>query len=69
MLRSPNQTANQIHRSYKNDQSNIFVTVYFMTRKYNHNYTCKFTFGDHRVYVIQFCIGILSVKKQGCTIL
>ena len=36
MLRSPNQirTANQIRRSYKNDQSNIFVTVYFMTWKY-----------------------------------
>ena len=34
MLRSPNQTAkwaNQIRRSYKNDQSNIFVTVYFVT--------------------------------------
>ena len=30
MLRSPNQTANQIRRSYKNDQSNIFVTVYFV---------------------------------------
>ena len=27
MLRSPNQTANQIRRSYKNDQSNIFLTV------------------------------------------
>ena len=25
------QTANQIRRSYKNDQSNIFVTVYFVT--------------------------------------
>ena len=35
MLRSPNQTANQIRRSYKNDQSNIFVTVYFVTWKYN----------------------------------
>ena len=31
MLRSPNQNANQIRRSYKNDQSNIFVTVYFVT--------------------------------------
>ena len=31
MLRSPNQKANQIRRSYKNDQSNIFVTVYFVT--------------------------------------
>ena len=31
MLRSPNQTANQIRRSYKNNQSNIFVTVYFVT--------------------------------------
>ena len=30
-LRSPNQTANQICCSYKNDQSNIFVTVYFVT--------------------------------------
>ena len=27
MLGSPNQTVNQIRRSYKNDQSNIFVTV------------------------------------------
>ena len=26
MLRSLNQTANQIRRSYKDDQSNIFVT-------------------------------------------
>ena len=27
MLPSPNQTANQIRRSYKNDQSSIFVTI------------------------------------------
>ena len=32
MLRLPNQTTNQIRRSYKNDQSNIFVTVHFVTR-------------------------------------
>ena len=31
MLRLPNQTANQIRRFYKNDQLNIFVTVYFVT--------------------------------------
>ena len=31
MLRSPNQTANQIRRSDKDDQSNIFVTVFFVT--------------------------------------
>ena len=30
------RTANQIRRSYKNAQSNIFVTVYWVTRKYNH---------------------------------
>ena len=35
ILRSPNHTANQICRSYKIDQSNIFVTVYFVTRMYN----------------------------------
>ena len=27
MLQSPDQTANQIRRSHKNDQSNTFVTV------------------------------------------
>ena len=27
MLQSPNQTANQIRLSHKNDQSNIFLTV------------------------------------------
>ena len=31
MLRSPNQMANQIRRSYKNDQSNAFMTVSFVT--------------------------------------
>ena len=33
-----NQTANQIRRSYKNDKSNIFVTVYSVTWKYNRKY-------------------------------
>ena len=37
MLRSPNQTANEIRRSCKNDQSNIFVTVYFVTTKHDQN--------------------------------
>ena len=35
MSRSCTVTANQIRRSYKNDQSNISVTVYCVTRKYN----------------------------------
>ena len=29
------QAANQIGPTYKNDQSNFFVTVYFLTLKYN----------------------------------
>ena len=39
MLRSTRLTANQIRRSYKNNQSNIFVTVYFVTCKYNQHYS------------------------------
>ena len=33
MLRSPNQTTNQIRHCFKNDQSNVFVTVYLHAMK------------------------------------
>ena len=29
----------------------------------------NFTFSDHRDFVIQICIGILSGEQQECTIL
>ena len=58
MLQSPNQTANQIRRSYKNDQSNIFVTVYFVTWKYNP------VLVRTRVYVWQFSVHICAKIPQ-----
>ena len=57
------RTANQIRRFYKNDPSDIFVTVYCVTWKYNR--TCseisQWVKYMHR-YVPHFCFSSYAIK-------
>ena len=61
ILRSPNQTVNQIRRSYKNDQSNIFVTVSISS--------FSLSFSKFHAFYSFSCLACFNAWPISCTIL